>query len=141
VAFCLPSAVARTGLIRGYLPQGKCPKGTGLLAKIVAGLSGDQVIVRNSGVYINQKRWPWSTPVLLDSRGRSLTSFASSFIVPKNMILVLGLNEASWDSRYYGPIPTANVENLVYPIAIEPGPASQVLQKQYLSTGIVPLTL
>ena len=141
VAFCLPPAVARAGLIRGYLPQGQCPSGTGQLAKIVAGLNGDQVIVSNSGVYINNRCWPWSTPVRFDSRGRSLAWRARKFIIPKNMILVLGLNKASWDSRYYGPIPMANVENLVYPIAIEPGPASKVLHQQYLRTGIVALTL
>ena len=43
VAACLPAAIARTGLARGYLREGDCPAGAEPVAKVIGALPGDVV--------------------------------------------------------------------------------------------------
>ena len=40
VAACLPAAVARTGLARGYLQRGDCPAGAEPVAKVIGAVAG-----------------------------------------------------------------------------------------------------
>jgi len=53
VAACLPAAVARTGLTRGYLQEGDCPGGVEPVAKVLGALPGDVVKVAPEGVAVN----------------------------------------------------------------------------------------
>ena len=49
VAACLPAAIARTGLTRGYLQAGDCPGGAEPVAKVLGALPGDVVKVAPDG--------------------------------------------------------------------------------------------
>ena len=53
VAACLPAAIARTGLTRGYLQAGDCPGGVEPVAKVLGALPGDVVEVAPGGVAVN----------------------------------------------------------------------------------------
>src|SRR5216684_5891073 len=53
VAACLPAAIARTGLTRGYLREGDCPAGAEPVAKVISGLPGDVVEVEPSWVAVD----------------------------------------------------------------------------------------
>jgi len=50
VAACLPAAIARAGLKRGYLRQCDCPAGAEPVAKVIGALPGDVVDVERAGL-------------------------------------------------------------------------------------------
>src|SRR5713101_5732679 len=53
VAACLPAAIARTGLTRGYLREGDCPAGAEPVAKVIGAVAGDVVEVEQGWVAVN----------------------------------------------------------------------------------------
>jgi conjugative transfer signal peptidase TraF len=103
VAGCLPRAVERTGLERGYLGAGTCPGGGWPVVKRVAGLAGARYRVTSAGISVDN-RWVGRAPPSRDHAGRPLV-YARSGTVPKGAVLLLGDTADSWDSRYYGPVP------------------------------------
>lgn len=135
VATCLPAAIGELGLARGYISKGACPGGAGELAKIVAALPGDRIRVSKHGVYINGRRWPWSSVDSKDSSHRPLGAKLSAYRVAPGHALLLGLNTTSWDGRYFGPIDDSLIQGLASPIFIENGAATQVLRAQYPIVG------
>jgi conjugative transfer signal peptidase TraF len=107
VEACLPIAIARRGLERGYLQPGSCPGGAEPVAKRVGALSGDVVILSGGDVVVNgkylssqSKTWP------IDSRGRALdhVKWGSRRVLPNTVWLFGFNNPRSWDSRYFGPV-------------------------------------
>ena len=72
VAACLPAAIARTGLTRGYLQAGDCPGGAEPVAKVLGALPGDVVKVAPDGVVVNGVPFANSATAARDSTGRPL---------------------------------------------------------------------
>src|SRR5208283_1912987 len=69
VAACLPAAIARTGLTRGYLQAGDCPGGVEPVAKVLGALPGDVVKVEAEGVAVNGVPFANSPTASRDSVG------------------------------------------------------------------------
>jgi len=94
VVFELPDS------LRGDKPQEP-------LIKRVIGLPGDTVTLTRRGIRINKKRQPdppESASRIPVARGRT------TIIVPENNVFVMGDNrENSWDSRYWGCLPTDRI--------------------------------
>ena len=114
VMFCLPPDVAAFGTERGYLIKGRCPGGVAPLGKAVVAVEGDTVLVTDLGVNVNGEPVPFTEPLRVDSKGRTLH--------PKMGERVIGVGEAfvvsnyhgrSFDSRYYGPIKTAAIRGRI----------------------------
>jgi conjugative transfer signal peptidase TraF len=111
VLVCLPAAIGRVALERGYLGAGSCPGGVGRLGKIVAGVAGDTVDVLAGGVSINGRLIAGSAPRSRDHSGRALSHVGPGpWVVPSGMIFLLATRHPlSFDSRYFGAVPLAGV--------------------------------
>ncbi|MDA8020299.1 MAG: conjugative transfer signal peptidase TraF [Thermoanaerobaculia bacterium] len=104
VAVCLPPALSKTGIERGYLVPGECFGGARPVLKRALGLPGDLVTVAET-VAINGVEIPDSRRAALDSRGRWLDRVPIGEYALGTSELWLGsLHEKGWDSRYWGPI-------------------------------------
>lgn len=111
VEFCLPSAPTRWALHRGYLRPGSlltsCPDGNEPLGKRVAALPGQFLEAGPLGHRLDPFG-PWQDPPLrADSQGRPLSPFRHRG--PLSGYWLVGDGPGSWDSRYWGPVPAANL--------------------------------
>jgi conjugative transfer signal peptidase TraF len=118
VAACLPAAIARTGLARGYLRQGDCPVGAEPVAKLVGALPGDVVELAPGQVAINGVPIANSRTAARDSAGRPLSHVAwGAHRVVAGQVWLFGFNDArSWDARYFGPVPLASLRGVLTPV-------------------------
>ena len=118
VAACLPIAVAWQGLARGYLRTGGCPGNTEPVDKFIDALAGDVVEIEPRWVAVNGVHFANSATVAHDSAGRPLAHVAwGKYRVTANEVWLFGFNDRrSWDSRYFGPIPIANVHGKLKPV-------------------------
>jgi conjugative transfer signal peptidase TraF len=114
VEFCPEGEPAATSLERGYrTPGGTCPDGGSPLLKPIAAVPGDEVEVTSYGVRVNGKLIPNSGVHFKDHRGRPLKPWPTGkYIVPTGKLWVLSdFNSWSFDSRYFGPIPSSIVQH------------------------------
>ena len=111
VAVCLPIAIAQDGLARGYLRTGGCAGDAEPVDKMVGAVAGDTVDIEPGWVVVNGVRFARSATASRDSAGRPLAHVAwGERTVAANQVWLFGFNDRrSWDSRYFGPIPAANV--------------------------------
>src|SRR5216683_7879625 len=118
VAACLPAAIARTGLARGYLGSGDCPAGAEPVAKVVGALPGDVVEVEPGWVAVNAGTVVNSRTAARDSAERPLDHVASGVRrVAPGEVWLFGFNDPrSWDARYFGPVPLASVRGVLRPV-------------------------
>jgi conjugative transfer signal peptidase TraF len=118
VAACLPIAIAQEGLTRGYLRTGPCPGNAEPVGKILGALPGDTVRIESNAISVNGVRFARSAVAGRDNAGRPLhhVSFGKYRVSP-DQVWLFGFNDRrSWDSRYFGPIPLANVRGRIEPI-------------------------
>jgi conjugative transfer signal peptidase TraF len=118
VAACLPIAIAQLGLARGYLRTGGCAGDAEPVDKVVGALPGDLVEIEPGWVAINGKRITRSATASRDSAGRPLSHVTwGKREVAANRLWLFGFNDRrSWDSRYFGPIPIANLRGKLQPV-------------------------
>jgi conjugative transfer signal peptidase TraF len=118
VAAYLPEAIAREGVIRGYLSRGDCPAGAEPVAKLVGALPGDVVTVEPDSVAINGVRLTDSRSASRDSAGRMLRHVSWGVRrVKAGEVWLFGFNDPrSWDSRYFGPVPITTIRGSLKPI-------------------------
>jgi conjugative transfer signal peptidase TraF len=111
VAVCLPPDIAEAGLVRSYLRTGPCPGNAEPVGKIAAAIPGDTVVIERGGVSINGKPISHSGVAMHDSKGRPLRHVPfGSYTVAADQVWLFGFhNRRSWDARYFGPVPIANV--------------------------------
>ncbi|MFT0546940.1 S26 family signal peptidase [Allopusillimonas ginsengisoli] len=70
------------------------------IVKIVAGLPGDVLEVKQDRVYINGT--DWGGLKLLPSLGKAPGALDRTEVVPEGKVLLMGTLENSYDGRYYG---------------------------------------
>ncbi len=118
VAACLPIPIAQEGLARGYLRTGTCAGNAEPVGKIVGALPGDSVEIEPGWVAVNGARFARSKVATHDSAHRPLPHVAwGSHRVAADQAWLFGFNDhRSWDSRYFGPIPLANVRGEIKPV-------------------------
>jgi conjugative transfer signal peptidase TraF len=118
VAACLPAAIARQGLARGYLREGDCPAGAEPVAKVIGALAGDMVDLEPGWVAVNGMKFSNSQTAAHDSAGRRLAhALWGTRQVGAGEVWLFGFNDArSWDSRYFGPVPLADVRGVLRPV-------------------------
>jgi conjugative transfer signal peptidase TraF len=118
VAACLPSAIARVGLARGYLRWGDCPAGAEPVAKVIGALPGDVLTVERGQVAVDGVRFADSRTAARDSSGRPLPHvlWGARRVAPGEVWL-FGFNDPrSWDARYFGPVPLVGVRGVLMPV-------------------------
>lgn len=118
VAACLPIAVARQGLARGYLRTGGCPGNAEPVDKFIDALPDDIVEIEPRWVAVNGVQFANSATASHDSARRPLAHVAwGKYRVAANEVWLFGFNDRrSWDSRYFGPVPITNVHGELKPV-------------------------
>jgi conjugative transfer signal peptidase TraF len=119
VEFCPEGQAASISLQRGYrTPGGTCPDGGSPLMKPIAAVAGDRVEVTSHGIRVNGKLIPNSAGHFKDHRGRPLNPWPNGeYIVPTESLWVISdFNSWSFDSRYFGPIPSSIVQHRLRPL-------------------------
>jgi conjugative transfer signal peptidase TraF len=86
--------------------------------KPIAATAGDLVVVSTAGVTVNGQPVRDTAPLAHDSADRPLTPFpAGTYRVPPGQVWLLsGHDPRSFDSRYFGPVPAANVQGVARPV-------------------------
>lgn len=120
VEFCpdADSPVIRLGIERSYLPSGPCPGNVSRLLKPIVGLPGDRIEATPEGVRVNGALMPGSAAQPRDARGLTLPTPATAYTVPAGHVVVLTRNPASFDSRYFGPVPAESLSGVVRAIVL-----------------------
>ena len=119
VAICPPNRTdIRQAARRGYIASGGCPGGYEPLVKPVAALAGDLVMVTPAGIGVDGSPVANSRPLAKDEAGRTLHPFpVGSYRVPRGELWLLsGHDPRSFDSRYFGAVPAANVIGVARPL-------------------------
>lgn len=115
VFICPPNnAVFERALARGYIRRGLCTGGLSPLIKTVVAIGGEQVEVGNH-VSVDGRPVPASDVRRTDAAGRPLSPFAGGVIPAGELFLHSGF-AGSYDSRYFGPIPSSGVLGLARPV-------------------------
>src|SRR5216684_3644430 len=113
VAACLPAAITRTGLTRGYLREGDCPAGAEPVAKVIGALPGDVVEVEPSWVAVDGVKFADSRAAARDSAERALDhvawACASSFLVRSgcSVSTICGVGTRATSGRFRWPVSAA----------------------------------
>lgn len=97
VEACLQGYGADIAVERGYLVKGEC------VIKRVAALGGD---------YVDLQRYP---QLQADSKGRPMPHREIANPIPLGMVFLVGENDRSFDSRYFGPVQTGVVQSVLRP--------------------------
>lgn len=84
-----------------------------LLGKMLLGLPGDEIEVRNDRLYVNGRYWDrlW----LLQRLAKPEGAFDRRFVVPPGHVFMAGAARNSFDSRYWGTVPASRVLGVVQP--------------------------
>lgn len=95
---------------RGYLRRGLCPSSDAPLIKMVIATEGQRIEI-GIAVSIDGLRIPQTTVARADGKGRLLHGDAGGN-VPAGSVFLYSPFAASWDSRYFGPIPASGILGL-----------------------------
>lgn len=86
-------------------------------SKYIAGISGDYIKIENNKIYINDKEK--GNIFKVDGLDNKLPQFKEKeYMVKEDEIFVLGTNDKSFDSRYYGCIKKSDVIYKLVPLII-----------------------
>ena len=120
VLACLPRTTAEFARKRRYVPNGSCDSGTAPLGKEIVAVAGDTVTVVPEGLIVRGVLIRNSKALRRDSRGRSMPRIAASkYPVPNGEFWAVSTySERSFDSRYFGPLPTSSIVAIVRPVVV-----------------------
>lgn len=114
VVACLPTSISEVGVRRGYLSPGLfCPGGSTEVLKRAVAFGGSTVTVGPTTLAVDGTTVA-TFPALpaRDSRGLPFSHFLGCLGIAPGDVFLLGVDPArSWDSRSYGPVPTAAIRS------------------------------
>lgn len=111
VFICTPAAAPfAEARARGYLRGGLCASGYAPLIKTVIAIEGQRVDI-GANLRVDGRTIANSRMVRMDGAGRPLYAHAGG-IVPARSVFLHSPFSASWDSRYFGPIPASGILGL-----------------------------
>ncbi len=116
VLACLPDEVAKLAYERNYIASGKCKGGYAPVGKYIQAISGDEVRFTSDGIIVNGSLLENSKPYAMDGEGRPMPVMLQDMVLPKDELVLLNNYAGSFDSRYYGPIPSRYVVGTLKPI-------------------------
>jgi conjugative transfer signal peptidase TraF len=103
-----PRTAADLAATRGYLPQ-SVP-----LVKRVAAQFGDRVCRNGGSILVNGRLA--ARALLRDAKGRNLPVWSGCTVLGCDQVFLLAPASASFDSRYFGPVPLSNVIERIAPL-------------------------
>lgn len=112
-----PPGIVRRGAVVAFVaPHGlMLPRFDGkMIAKEVAGLPGDHIVVKNDRAYVNGA---FVGQLILNAKlGRGPGGFDRDQIVPPGKVFLLGTLPRSYDSRYWGFLDQSRLIGAVTPL-------------------------
>jgi conjugative transfer signal peptidase TraF len=92
-----------------------------LLIKTVAAIPGDEVDVTAGGIAVNGHPIPRSAPLPRDDAGRKIQAMERGTyrVGPATVWIIAGSDIRSFDSRYFGPVPIANLRGQARPLFVQ----------------------
>ena len=122
VSVCLPAWPASMAVERGYIGRGECPTDVEPLIKPVVAVAGDEIVVSESGLSVNGRAIEGTAQRRLDTVGRPLWLMPAGTydVSPGSIWVASGHDPRSFDSRYFGPVPTDNVRGIAVPVFVTP---------------------
>ncbi len=117
VEFCPAEPFATLAIVRGYRDPGACQDGSAPLLKPVVAKSGDVVELSPRGISVNGALLPNTAPLSKDAKGRPLEAwpFGHYVVAPEMVWVASSYHPRSFDSRYFGPLPTAAIRSRLKP--------------------------
>lgn len=82
-----------------------------VIKKVIA-KEGDRIQIKGMDVLVNGKKYAELHPIALQKINKTVGQMQTEYIVPKNSIFLLGSYKRSYDSRYWGVLPTENNKKL-----------------------------
>ena len=116
VLACLPDEVAKLAYERNYIASGKCKGGYAPVGKYIQAIYGDEVRFTSEGIIVNGSLLENSKPYAMDGEGRAMPVMLQDMVLPKDELVLLNNYAGSFDSRYYGPIPSRYVVGTLKPV-------------------------
>ena len=115
--FCPPEPISRLSVVRQYRNRGNCPDGDNPLMKPIVARSGDVVVLSKSGLEVNGRLLGNTAPRSQDSKARQLPHYPfGTYQVSAGTVWVASsYHPLSFDSRYFGPIPTSIIRHRLKP--------------------------
>lgn len=114
VFICPEGEAAELGRERGYLPRGSCLSGAAPLIKTVLAVAGQTVSIEGR-IVVDRLPLPFTAVRASDGAGRPMPHWAGG-VVPTGQVFVYSHYGASYDSRYFGPLPIEGILGLARPI-------------------------
>ena len=116
VSVCLKDPYKKIALERNYAAKGSKCSGIDPLIKEVVAIPGDDVILADKYVEVNQKRYSFPTSHF-DSLDRVLAVYPRGKYLHTPSYWLIGVNnKKSWDSRYFGPVSRAQILTKLKPL-------------------------
>ena len=78
-----------------------------VIKKVIA-KEGNRIQIKGMDVLVNGKKYAELHPIALQKINKTVGQMQTEYIVPKNSIFLLGSYKRSYDSRYWGVLPTEN---------------------------------
>jgi conjugative transfer signal peptidase TraF len=119
VMFCPPhNRVFVAAKERGYIGAGFCPGEYGYMMKRILATKNDIVVINEEGVRVNGVLLPHSAQRKVDAAGRMLPRFhVDRYMLGQfDLLLMSDVSDASFDSRYFGPINKSQIKAVIRPI-------------------------
>lgn len=118
VAACLPKAIAKFSVERGYLSQGHCPGGALPVLKDVIAVPGDTVVLSQHAITVNGKAFLAPRATQDGSHRPILDVIPTGTYTNTQGFWLYGANapQKSWDSRYYGPVSRDDIQGRYRPL-------------------------
>ena len=124
VIACLPESVIELAQLRQYVPRGgACRGGLVPIGKPVVAVEGDTVTLSTSGALVNGQKIVNTKPLRFDRQDRALPALPlGRYIVsPGEVWLLSSHSPFSFDSRYFGPVPTSHIKARLEVVVAMPG--------------------
>ena len=117
IEFCPPEPFAEIAIARGYRDVGSCGDGGAPLLKPVIAHAGDVVQLSPEGIAVNGRHLPNTAPLKTDTKGRPLKPWPTGryMVGPDSVWVASSYNGRSFDSRYFGSVPSSSIRNYVRP--------------------------
>jgi conjugative transfer signal peptidase TraF len=122
VEVCLPPAISRFARRRRYLSRGIfCDDGIQRIVKSVLAVPGDTVEVSASGLRVRGQLIPNTVARSHDSHGRPLPRISPGRypVAPGTLWLFSSQVSTSFDSRYFGAVPSTAIRRRFHPLWTE----------------------
>ena len=111
-------AVFDEALARGYIGRGGSFTHYETMLKRLVAVGGDVISITTAGVTVNGRLLANSKPMDVDEAGRPMPQLRLKDyrLAPGEVLVMSDYSPLSFDGRYFGPIPRAQIQSVAWPV-------------------------